>query len=72
MITLMDISLYICIVHQPKRHSRDISLYRFTQPFGMGPYVVIAIFVTIGRDPLARCYRAFVHVGAYSVIVDYD
>src|SRR5882762_2600214 len=45
---------------------------RPTWSLGMGPYVLIAIFVAIGRDPLARCYRAFVHVGAYSVIVDYD
>src|SRR5882762_2266065 len=33
----------------------------------ISPYILIAIFVAIGRDPLAQCYRAFVHVRAYSV-----
>jgi len=71
-IPLMDIGLYICIIHRPKQCVHYIASYRPTWSLGMGPYILIAIFVAIGRDPLARCYRAFVHVGAYSVIVDYD
>jgi len=33
---------------------------------------IIDNFCTIGRDPLARCYRAFVHIGSCDVIGDFD
>jgi len=67
-VLLQSISLYIWLVRQPIRCIRFILIYRPIGSLGMGPYVPIAISVAIGRDWLVRCYRAFVHVGAYSVI----
>src|ERR1700692_4966955 len=67
-VLLQSISLYIWLVRQPIRCIRFILIYWPIESLGMGPYVPIAISVAIGRDWLVRCYRAFVHVGAYSVI----
>ena len=53
------VNLFYCII---LAHTYSLQFYY------IGPYVFIAIFVAIGRDPLAQCYQAFVHVGAYSVI----